>query len=60
MRAHDARVPALLQSDDDLVDHRVDAGAAGLYRSALAEGDEIRALAGRSSIMPGPPFGGAS
>ena len=60
MRGTYARVPAPLQSDDDLVDHRVEAGAAGPYRSALAEGDEIRVLAGRKLDMRVLAVGGGS
>ena len=36
------------------------AGAAGLYRSALAEGDDIRALAGRRLEIPVLAIGGGS
>ena len=68
----DYAIPSLNGTPDAFTDGDIDelartyarpdgfAGAAGLYRSALAEGDEIRALAGRKLDMPVLAVGGGS
>ena len=68
----DYAIPSLNGTPDAFTDGDIDelartyarpdgfAGAAGLYRSALAEGDEIRAMAGRKLDMPVLAIGGGS